>query len=179
MISVLVFSLEYVLRIWACTERGEFAEGRGCRLCDVVTLMALVDLAAILPFYLPLFFPFDARMLRLIRLVRLLRLLKVIRYSESLRVFTDVCRMKKSELAMVFLVVLFLLVFPLAVIYHVEQEAQPIAFSSIPAAIIALLGIGLFALPAGILGSGFVGALRRKSNSTFYCPHCSEEVTRK
>ncbi len=46
-------------------------------------------------------------MLRLIRLVRLLRLLKVIRYSESLRVFTDVYRMKKSELAMVFLVILF------------------------------------------------------------------------
>ena len=46
-------------------------------------------------------------------------------------------------------------------------------------AIIALPGIGLFALPAGILGSGFVGALRRKSNSTFYCPHCSDEITRK
>ena len=64
MISVLVFSLEYVLRIRACTERGEFAEGRGGRLCDMVTPMALVDLAAILPFYLPLFFPFDARMLQ-------------------------------------------------------------------------------------------------------------------
>lgn len=100
----------------------------------VVTPMALVDLAAILPFYLPLLFPFDARMLRLIRLVRLLRLLKVIRYSESWRVFTDFYRMKKSELAMVFLVVLFLLVFASAVIYHVEQEAQPVAFSSIPAA---------------------------------------------
>ena len=207
MISVLVFSLEYVLRLWVCTERGEFAEGRGGRLRYVVTPMALVDLAAILPFYLPLLFPFDARMLRLIRLVRLLRLLKVIRYSESLRIFTDVYRMKKSELAMVFLVILFLLVFASAVIYHVEQEAQPVAFSSIPAAmwwgvatlttvgygdiypvtplgkffggIIALLGIGLFALPAGILGSGFVGALRRKSNSKFYCPHCSEEITRK
>ena len=147
------------------------------------------------------------RLIRLIRLVRLLRLLKVIRYSESWRVFTDFYRMKKSELAMVFLVVLFLLVFASAVIYHVEQEAQPVAFSSIPAAmwwgvatlttvgygdiypvtplgkffgaIIALLGIGLFALPAGILGSGFVGALRRKSNSTFYCPHCSDEITRK
>ena len=46
-------------------------------------------------------------------------------------------------------------------------------------AINALLAIGLFALPAGILGSGFVGALRRKSNSTFYCPFCSEEITRK
>ena len=205
-ISVAIFSLEYILRLWVCTEREEFAGANG-RLRYVVTPMALVDLAAILPFYLPLLFPFDARMLRLIRLVRLLRLLKVIRYSESLRIFTDVYRMKKSELAMVFMVILFLLVFASAVIYHVEHEAQPEAFSSIPAAmwwgvatlttvgygdiypitpqgkffgaIIALLGIGLFALPAGILGSGFVGALRRKASSKFYCPHCNEEITRK
>ena len=58
MISVLVFSLEYVMRFWVCTERGEFAEGRGGRLRYVVTPMALVDLAAILPFYLPLLFPY-------------------------------------------------------------------------------------------------------------------------
>ena len=90
----------------------------------MVTPMALVDLTAIMPFYLPLLFPFDARMLRLIQLPRLL---KVIRYSESLRFFTDVYRMKKSDLAMVFLVILFLLVFASAVICHV-------AFSSIPAA---------------------------------------------
>ena len=205
-VSVVIFTLEYVLRLWVCTERAEFAEGAVGRVRYASTSMALVDLAAILPFYLPLLFPFDARMLRLIRLVRLMRLLKVIRYSESLRVFTDVYRMKKSELAMVFLVILFLLVMASAVIYHVEQEAQPEAFSSIPAAmwwgvatlttvgygdiypitplgkffgaIIALLGIGLFALPAGILGSGFVGALRRKSSGRFYCPHCSEEITR-
>jgi len=167
--------------------------------------MALVDLVAILPFYLPLVLT-DLRILRLIRLFRLLRLLKMLRYSESLRIFTDVYRMKKSELAMVFMVILFLLVIASALIFHVEQEAQPEAFSSIPAAmwwgvatlttvgygdiypitplgkflgaIIALLGIGLFALPAAILGSGFVGALRRKASSKFYCPHCSEEITR-
>jgi voltage-gated potassium channel len=95
--------------------------------------MALVDLVAILPFYLPLVLT-DLRILRLIRLFRLLRLLKMLRYSESLRIFTDVYRMKKSELAMVFMVILFLLVIASALIFHVEQEAQPEAFSSIPAA---------------------------------------------
>jgi len=206
-LSVVVFTLEYVLRLWVCTQRPEFVGTLRGRLRYAITPLALVDLAAILPFYLPLLFPFDARMLRLIRLVRLLRLLKVIRYSESLRIFTGVYRMKKSELSMVFLVILFLLVFASAVIYHVENEAQPEAFSSIPAAmwwgvatlttvgygdiypitplgkffgaLIALLGIGLFALPAGILGAGFVGALRRKASSKFYCPHCGEEITRK
>lgn len=204
---MLVFSLEYVMRLWVCTERGEFADILGSRFVMWSRRWPWLTWRRFCPFTCPCSSLIDARMLRLIRLVRLLRLLKVIRYSESWRVFTDFYRMKKSELAMVFLVVLFLLVFASAVIYHVEQEAQPVAFSSIPAAmwwgvatlttvgygdiypvtplgkffgaIIALLGIGLFALPAGILGSGFVGALRRKSNSTFYCPHCSDEITRK
>lgn len=205
--SVVVFTLEYILRMWVCTQRDEYKGSVRGRLRYAITPLAIVDLAAILPFYLPLLFPFDARMLRMLRLIRLLRLLKVIRYSESLRIFTGVYRMKKSELTMVFLVILFLLIITSAVIYHVENEAQPDGFSSIPAsmwwgvatlttvgygdiypitplgkffgAIIALLGIGLFALPAGILGAGFVGALRRKSSSSFYCPHCGEEITRK
>ena len=191
-------------RLWVCTEREKFVTAIRGRLRYALTPMALIDLAAILPLYLPLFFTVD---LRLLRLLQLLRLLKVIRYSESLRIFTDVYRMKKGELTMVFLVILFLLVMASALIFYVEPDAQTEAFSSIPAsmwwgvatlttvgygdiypitplgrflgAIIALLGIGLFALPAGILGSGFVGALRRKESSKFYCPHCSEEITRK
>ena len=105
---------------------------------------------------------------------------------------------------MIFLAIGLLLVISSAVIYHVENEAQPENFSSIPAsmwwgvstlttvgygdvypftplgkffgAIIALLGIGLFALPAGILGSGFVAIMRRKSSDTFFCPHCQKEI---
>ena len=204
--SVMVFTIEYLLRLWVCTIRDEFNGVVKGRLRYVVTPMALVDLIAIAPFYLPLLFSFDLRMLRLLRLFRLMRLLKVLRYSESLRVFSDVYKLKKSELGMCFMAILFLLVMASAIIYHVEHEDQPEAFSSIPAsmwwgvatlttvgygdiypitpmgkffgAIIALLGIGLFALPAGILGSGFVVALRRKSSSKFYCPHCAEEITR-
>ena len=158
------------------------------------TPLALIDLVTILPFYLP----FIITDLRLIRLVRLLRLLKVIRYSESLKTFTELYRLKRQELSMVFLTIAFLLVISSAVIYHVEHEAQPEAFSSIPAsmwwgvstlttvgygdvypvtslgkffgAIIALLGIGLFALPAGILGSGFVAIMRRNRAIPFFVP---------
>ena len=204
--SVVVFTVEYLLRIWVCTIRREFDGSIKGRLRYTITPMALVDLIAIAPFYLPLLFSFDLRVLRLLRLFRLMRLLKVLRYSESLRVFSDVYRMKKSELTMCFMAILFLLVMASAIIYHVEHEDQPEAFSSIPAsmwwgvatlttvgygdiypvtplgkffgAIIALLGIGLFALPAGILGSGFVVALRRKASSRFYCPHCAKEIAR-
>lgn len=204
--SVAIFSAEYVLRLWICTLHEEYQGPIVGRLKYAITPMALIDLLAVLPFYLPLIFANDLLMLRLFRLFRLLRLLKALRYSESLKVFTDVYRLKRSELTVVFMAILFLLVMASALLFHLEHEAQPEAFSSIPAAmwwgvatlttvgygdiypitplgkffgaIIALLGIGLFALPAGIIGSGFVVALRRQSSSKFHCPHCNEEITR-
>lgn len=204
--SVAVFSVEYVLRLWVCTLDGRYRGRLKGRWRYAWTPMALIDLLAVLPFYLPLVFTMDLRMLRLLRLFRLLRLLKALRYSESLKVFGDVYRMKRSELAMCFMAILFLLVAASALLFHLEHEAQPEAFSSIPAsmwwgvatlttvgygdiypitpagkffgALIALAGIGLFALPAGIIGSGFVVALRRKSSSSFHCPHCAKEITR-
>lgn len=204
--SVVVFSVEYVLRLWVCTVHEEYKGPVVGRLKYAITPMALIDLLAVLPFYLPLLFTQDLLMLRLFRLFRLLRLLKALRYSESLKVFTDVYRMKRSELAVVFMAIVFLLIMASALLFHLEHEAQPEAFSSIPAsmwwgvatlttvgygditpitpmgkffgAIIALLGIGLFALPAGIIGSGFVVALRRQASSKFHCPHCSQEITR-
>ena len=205
LISVVIFTVEYVLRLWVCNVLPQYRGAFG-RIKYVLSPMAIVDLMAVLPFYLPLFFTFDLRMLRLFRLLRLLRLIKVARYSSSLRLFQQVYMMKKSELTMCFLAILFLLVIASSLIFLAENEAQPDAFSSIPesmwwgvatlttvgygdvvpvtsigkflGAIIAILGIGLFALPAGILGSGFVVAMRRQESSKFYCPHCSKEISR-
>jgi voltage-gated potassium channel len=92
--SVVIFSIEYVLRLWTCTAHGEFKGSVVGRLKYAITPMALIDLLAVLPFYLPLLFTQDLLMLRLFRLFRLLRLLKALRYSESLKVFTDVYRQK-------------------------------------------------------------------------------------
>ena len=206
LVSVVIFSVEYVLRMWVCTILPHYRGMLTGRIKYAFTPMALVDLVAVAPFYLPLVFTFDLRILRLFRLLRLLRLIKVARYSRSLVLFQQVYFMKKSELTMCFLAILFLLVVASSLMYFVENEAQPDAFSSIPAAmwwgvatlttvgygdmypvtalgkflgaIIALLGIGLFALPAGILGSGFVVAMRRKDSSRFFCPHCREEIVR-
>jgi voltage-gated potassium channel len=201
-----MFSLEYLCRLWVCTVDEKYRHPLKGRLRYARTNMALIDLVAILPFYLPFIIAFDMRIIRLMRLVRLFRLLKVARYSESLQTFTDVYRLKRQELYMVFLAIMFLLIISSAVVYHLENEAQPDDFSSIPAAmwwgvatlttvgygdvtpvttlgkffgsIIALLGIGLFALPAGVLGSGFITIMRRKGGGTFKCPHCRKEVER-
>ena len=206
LVSVVIFTAEYVMRMWVCTVRDEYKGAVRGRLRYAVSPMAIVDLVAIVPFYLPLLFTFDLRILRLFRLLRLLRIIKVARYSSSLRLFQQVYVMKKSELTMCFFAILFLLVVSSSLIFFAEHEAQPEAFSSIPASmwwgvatlttvgygdmypitplgkflgsVIALLGIGLFALPAGILGSGFVVAMRRTPSSRFFCPHCGEEIVR-
>ena len=124
LISVIIFSVEYVSRLWICTIRQQFQRGFG-RIRYALTPMAIVDLLAVLPLYLPLLFTFDLRMLRLFRLLRLLRLLKVARYSSSLRLFQQVYAMKKSELTMCFLAIMFMLVMASSLIFLVENEAQP------------------------------------------------------
>ncbi len=211
--SVAVFSVEYLLRVWSCTadERYAAAPIRG-RLRYMRTPLAVIDLVAILPFYLPLLFV-DLRFVRAIRLFRLFRLFKMARYSESMRTLGRVLTLKKEELLVSLFTLLILLVFSSSMIYHVEKEAQPEVFSSIPAAmwwgvvtlttvgygdvypvtpagkfigaLVILVGIGMFALPAGILASGFVEEVHnrreeeevvREVEVAVVCPHCGRRI---
>ncbi|KYK35835.1 MAG: ion transporter [Theionarchaea archaeon] len=203
--SIIVFTIEYILRLWVCTQNKEFKNLVTGRIKFVLKPMALIDLVAILPFYLPVMFPLDPRFLRALRLFRLFRLFKMGRYSESLQTLGNVMKAKKEEFVVTFFVISLLLVFASSTIYYVEHDAQPEAFSSIPAAmwwgvaalttvgygdvypitpigkflgaVIALLGIGMFALPAGILASGFAEELQRKSREEKrICPHCGKDI---
>ncbi len=199
LISIAIFSVEYLLRVWACTVDRRFRSPIVGRLKYMLTPMAVIDLLAVAPFFL-LFLSFDSRFLRAARLLRLVRLLKIGRYSESFRTFANVLRAKKEELVINVLVVLVLLVIASSLMYHVEHERQPGAFSSIPAAmwwgvatlttvgygdvypmtsggkvlgaVIAILGIGTVALPTGILASGFAEEMNRRRSRRECCPHC-------
>jgi voltage-gated potassium channel len=171
----------------------------------MTTPLALVDLVAILPFYLPMLIRIDFRVLRVLRFVRLFRLLKMSRYLRSLRMFGTVVHEKKEELVIAIGMVLVILLFASSGMYALEHAAQPDAFASIPAAmwwgiatlttvgygdiypitplgkvlgsVIALLGVGLFALPAGILASGFNDVMqRRKIQTPRTCPHCGAVI---
>ncbi len=203
LISVTVFTVEYVLRLWTCTENREYASPVAGRLKFMANPMSLIDLMAVLPFYLPVVMPLDPRFLRALRLLRLFRMFKMGRYSESLQTLGNVMKAKKEEFAVTFFVISLLLVFASSSVYFVEHDAQPEAFSSIPAAmwwgvaalttvgygdvypitpvgkflgaVIALLGIGMFALPAGILASGFAEELQKKGKKRV-CPHCGKEI---
>ncbi|GAB4245403.1 MAG: hypothetical protein Kow00129_05310 [Thermoleophilia bacterium] len=202
MFSVAVFTVEYLARIWSATADPRYAEPVRGRLRWATTPMAIIDLLAVLPFYLP-FGPWDLRFLRAMRLLRLMRVFKLARYSDSLALLAKVVRAKKDELAMTLGAVLFLLFLASSLIYYLEHESQPEAFSSIPTALwwgvatlttvgygdiypvtaagrilgsaVALLGVGLFAMPAGILASGFTAELERRKQRKGCCPECGRE----
>jgi len=187
--SVMIFTVEYLARLWVCTENQ--AEGfehpiRG-RLKFMVTPLALIDIIAIAPFYLAMFFTLD---LRFMRVFRLLRLLKLTRYSPAIATFAAVINQQRRPLGAAVVVMMLLLVFASSTVYLFEKGAQPEDFASIPhamwwglatlttvgygdvtpitaggkifGAFIMILGIGMFALPAGILTSGFTQELRRR-----------------
>lgn len=202
--SVAVFSLEYVLRLWTCTVDKRYARPISGRIRFAGSWHAVVDILAILPFYLPMFLPLDLRIIRALRFFRLLRFLKLSRYSESMRIFGKVLHSERSELMVALFVAGVLLVLGSSFLYLVEHEAQPDKFSSIPAAmwwgvatlttvgygdvapitplgrflgaIVAVMGIGMFALPAGILASGFARELGKRRGEPEVCPHCGEPL---
>lgn len=198
LVSVWVFVVEYVLRLWSAPADPQFRPAVRGRLRFMVTPMAIVDLLAIVPSLLP-FVGFDLRFARALRLMRLFRLAKLTRYLKSIRLFAEVARDKREELVLTCFV-LFLLLSSSAM-YFVENRAQPDKFSSIPAtmwwaiatlttvgygdmypitgagrllgAFVAVMGIGLFALPTAILGTGFVEAIAsQKKKATLTCPEC-------
>ena len=95
--SVIIFTIEYLLRLWVCTKNKKFRNPIQGRIRFAFTPLALIDLLAILPFYLPMFIPFDLRFIRAIRLIRLFRLLKIGRYSASIKLLGVVFKRKKEQ----------------------------------------------------------------------------------
>jgi voltage-gated potassium channel len=201
--SIGLFTLEYIMRLWTCTEYPDYSKPISGRLRFALTPVMLVDLISFLPFYVPTW-GMDLRMIRIVRLFRLFRLIKMGRYSKSLATIQRVIRNKKEELGITIFSGAILLVVAASLLYILEHDAQPDAFASIPdamwwgvvtlttvgygdvypvtvlgkivGAFIAVLGIGLFALPAGIIASGFASELQPKNFEPIICPHCGKEI---
>lgn len=184
--SVAVFTVEYLTRLWACVENpdGRY-KGLAGRLKFAATPMAVIDLLAILPFFLVMFFSLD---LRFLRALRLLRIFKLTRYSASMALLLKVLRDEAQSFGAAFFILIIVMIFASSGIYLFEHEAQPEAFSNIPEAFwwsvatlttvgygdvtpitvggkmfgvaIMIIGIGMVALPAGILASAFSEQMR-------------------
>lgn len=179
------------------------------RLKYIFSFMAIIDLLAILPFYVPFLIPIDLRVLRMLRIIRLLRIFKINRYTTALSTIADVFKRKKHQLLSSMAVVIILMIIAAVLMYNIENEAQPEAFDNamsalwwavatlttvgygdvypvtilgkILSAIIAILGIGLVAVPTGILSSGFVESIEEQKQQAeddekCYCPYCGKKI---
>lgn len=199
--SVAVFTVEYLARFWSCVTDQRFQRPLAGRLRFAITAMAIVDLLAVLPFYIGLF-GIDLRFIRSLRLLRIVRVAKVGRYLNALQLLSRVLRDKREELVLTLGMMILLLIISSCLMFYVENPVQPESFPDIPhtmwwaiatfttvgygdiypvtglgkllAGFVAILGIGLFALPTGILGAGFVEQMQIKRGPP-RCPHCGKQ----
>ncbi len=189
---VIVFIVEYIMRVWTSNLKLGFSGKIKGRIKYIFTPLALIDLLAISPFFLFPLLSVDLIFLRTIRLLQLMRVFKLTRYTQSFDYIIDVVKYKKNDLVVTFVAIFVILVLVSGIIYHFEHEAQPDKFPDVPSSLwwtiitlttvgygdvvpittggkvfgglIALLGIGFFALPAGILASGFTEKRRIVQN---------------
>ena len=207
--TVAVFTLEYLLRIW--TADLLYPDAKHPRLKYIFSFMAVIDLLAILPFYLP-FLSSDfhiLRMMRLLRLFRLLRVFKMGRYVEALQTVVQVIRSSASRLVIAMLLCFFVMLFSAIIMYTVENPVQPDKFPNVIAslwwaictlttvgygdvfpitavgrffaAVISLVGIGIIAIPTGIIAAGFTTALNKgkeadPNDPQPFCPYCGHRI---
>ncbi len=86
--SIIVFTIEYILRLWTSTLL--FPKSKYPYLKYIFSFMAIIDLLAIIPFYMPFLIPCDLRFLRMLRLLRILRIFKLNRYNDAMSIITRV-----------------------------------------------------------------------------------------
>ena len=206
MVSVAIFSIEYLLRLWSSPVGRPEHPPLLARLRYAFSFFGMVDLLAVAPFYLHTLFVTDLRVVRGLRLLRLERLLLLGRYSKGLRMLGRAVSRTRSELYASFAVIAMMLLISSTVVYYLEHEAQPDKFANIPESlwwgvitltsvgygdvypttavgrlfggIIALLGLGLAALPSGLIASGFVAEFKEEKEALedpeghVRCPAC-------
>jgi len=181
----ILFTIEYLLRLWTYRIDGE-KPTISQRISNITSFYMVIDLISIIPFYLSLFIPTGYGFIRIVRILRLFRLLKFGKYMKSQNLVFNAIKNKGKELILSMQLVVFLTVILSALLYHIENSAQPDNFGDIidafiwslskfiggvggygdfepitlwgqvMATIVGLLGIALFAVPAGIIGAGFV-----------------------
>ncbi|WFN33737.1 ion transporter [Methanogenium sp. S4BF] len=216
-VTAVVFSIEYILRMWSCTADERYKKPLAGRIRYALTPLVLIDLISILPYYLTLLIP--GVNVTFLRTLRVFRFFKLGRYSRSFQIMIRVLKRNSEALLGTVFIIMVVLIIAASLMYQIEYTAQPEVFSSIPEAmwwgivtiatigygdmvpitpegkvlgfVISLVGIGLFALPAGILASGFSEVIKedeekkkRKKAENYcivtpefeICPHCGREI---
>lgn len=191
LVSVAIFTVEYLLRIWACVDKEEYRDLAlphwKIRLKYIRSPLAVIDLLAILPTYLTLFVNLD---LRFLRVFRLMRVFKLTRYSKAMQLLLQSFKEERHSLLAAFFIMAVALIIASCGIYLLEHDVQPDKFGSIPesmwwalvtlttvgygdvvpitplgklfGAMITVLSMGMVAIPTGLLASSFSEQLRRR-----------------
>lgn len=179
-ISVMIFTAEYVLRLWSCVVDPRFAGPVRGRLRMALSPMALVDLLAIAPFYVELFVPgaIDLRFLRALRLLRLMRLLRIGHVAEAFATVTRVLQGKRTQLLVSLAVVLVAIFISAGALYVAEHGHQGTPFTSIPRAMwwsvvtITTIGYGDM-VPMTTIGRSSAGSSPSWASARSPCPSAS------
>ena len=183
-LSTLGFAIEYALRIWIAPEDGGDANPAQARLRYLRSAPGLVDLIAAIPFALGSYVGLNLDWLDIMPIFKLLR------HTAAFHLLVEAVHAERRVLGSAAILMVALLVFFSSLVYYLEREAQPKAFSSIPAAlwwgiitlttvgygditpvtawgkffggITTIFGLCMFAIPVGIIASAFIEAVRRR-----------------
>jgi voltage-gated potassium channel len=183
-VTVVGFTVEYVLRVWTAEYLYPHSSQGRAKLKYVFSFNGIIDLLSFFPYYLPVVFPAGAVAFRMFRIVRILRLFRVNAYSDALSVIGDVLTRKKDQILSSVFIVFVLMIASSLCMYSLEHEAQPEVFKNafsgfwwsvstlltvgygdiypitfagrIFGIAITFLGVGMVAIPTGILSAGFV-----------------------
>lgn len=183
-ITVAAFCADYLLRLY--TARYMYPESRQARAVRkyVFSFTGIIDILSFLPYYLPVFFPAGAVAFRMLRIMRVFRLFRINTYYDSFRLITEVLRSKRQQLFSSVFTILILMLASSLCMYSLEHEAQPEVFTNAFSGIwwaastlltvgygdiypittlgklfgifITFLGVGMVAIPTGIISAGFV-----------------------
>lgn len=188
-ITVAFFALDYLLRLYTAKYRYPKLKERKALLKYIFSLTGLVDLFSFLPYYLPVFFPSGAVAFRMFRIIRIFRLFRINAYYDSLNVITEVIASKGQQLISSVFIILVLMLASSLCMYSLEHDAQPDVFTNafsgiwwavstlltvgygdiypittmgkVFSIIITFLGVGMVAIPTGIISAGFVDQYSR------------------
>ena len=183
-VTVFFFGIDYVLRVLTAPELypGEKKERAMAKYC--LSVSGIIDLLSFLPYYLPVFFPSGLAAFRMFRVIRVLRLFRINAYYDSLNVITEVLKSKRQQLLSSVFIISTLMLASSLCMYSLEHEAQPDVFKNAFSGIwwaastlltvgygdiypitplgklfgicITFLGVGMVAIPTGIISAGFV-----------------------
>lgn len=195
-VTIAFFAIDYVLRLYTAPCLYPDRDVPHACLKYVTSGAGIIDLFSFLPYYLPMFFPAGVVAFRLFRVARILRLFRISAYYDSLNVITDVIANKKQQLmSSVFIILVLMLASSLAM-YSIEHTAQPTVFKNAFSGlwwavstlltvgygdiypvtflgkafgiVITFLGVGMVAIPTGIISAGFVEQYARQQRLSDY-----------